>query len=215
MNESSTFYILDLDRTLFDTAAYSDLSVAAVRQVDTALADDLAEELKKPDVSIRAFLSERTTADFMDAFEETMRSYEPERYLMFGADRLLKKLARLSLPHGIMTYGDVANQTRKLELSGTDTLPYVIVSEQAKGKIIASYKQPDGSFILPEPLDDGVTPYKHVSLTDDKARSFAALPEGAIGNWLTQHPDNETLPAYEGLVRVIHYLDEITDSFQS
>ena len=184
-----TFYVLDLDRCLANTDKLFALFEYAVLQEEVLgkeVLDDLREAMERTRGSfdvlthLREYLASSGQQEMLllikDTFLKASRDYD---FFEPGARELLQFLSDSALPFGILTYGGKIWQQMKLQAMGLDTTPHIITDIQAKGKIIAGWRQPDGEFVIPEELGGGI--FETVVLVDDKFVSFEGLPDEAFG----------------------------------
>lgn len=180
-----TFYCIDLDRTIFDTALFGDMTVGLVREHNPMLADELKAAINDnlffgATFLIRDFLIERIGVEQTEAIEEKRRVKAQDGSLKIpGTDALLNAIARTeSASGGILTFGVYDRQMVKIRLGGLEGYPLLVTDNKHKGSLISSWW--NGSvFVLPEQYG-GVTA-DEVILVDDHAGSFEGLPANARG----------------------------------
>ncbi len=98
------------------------------------------------------------------------------------AKQLLDRLDAKSAHYGILTFGGLQWQTLKLRVAGLLHVPHMIVSNKAKGQLIASWQQSDGGFIVPVPLaGNQAVRVERLVLVDDKPLSFEGIPKEVVG----------------------------------
>lgn len=181
-NNISTFYILDLDRTIFNTEA----SIQVMRGVVALHSPDLAVALEQrfdeytllgESFSMRDFILERVGEQVIKKIDEKYLEFAVQQdLLMPGARELITFIrAKRDAEFAILTYGAPLGQALKIngvtELRG---IPYLVTSETYKGALIASWRQTDNLYHLPEEFGAVVT--KNIVFVDDKPFSFKGLP---------------------------------------
>lgn len=187
-NVSNTLWLLDLDRTLLKTEELIGRYIDAVKHVtgDEALVQSMNERW-------HAVESVGQPYGFTEQLRETMDDYQvtaldhyvashstPDDLLEPGATELLNTLARLNLPHGVMTYGPPDRQLFKLRVTNLDKLPYIITDTPIKATVIEGWKDSTG-FTTPATLLGDEEHFEHIALVDDKAVAFQNLPAGMKG----------------------------------
>jgi FMN phosphatase YigB (HAD superfamily) len=204
---NKTFYVLDFDRCLANTDKLFALFEYAVLQegaLGKEVLDDAraAMERTKGSFDVLAHLKEYLASSgqqdmlllIKDTFLKASQDYD---FFEPGARDLLQFLRDSSLPFGILTYGGRVWQQMKLQATGLEATPHIITDIQTKGKIIAEWKQPSGTFLVPAELGGGE--FENVVLVDDKFVSFEGLPERAFGiHVLTKNAaySSDTLPVH-------------------
>lgn len=184
-----TFYVLDLDRCLASTDklfALFEYVVLQEKVLGKEVLDATREEVEKTGGSfdattrLRDYLASSGRQDMLllikDAFLKASPDYD---FFEPGARALLQFLTDNSYLFGILTYGGRIWQQMKLQAMELETMPHIITDIQAKGGIIAGWKQPNGEFVIPPELGGGS--FENVVLVDDKFVSFEGLPEKAYG----------------------------------
>lgn len=196
---SSTFYIIDLDRTLFDTNKASQMIVEEIAKIDESVVSEIQRQITEftnlgSSFSIRdstiALIGEEKTSIVETRFME--RAWQ-EGVFLEGAEDLLAAISASGASFGILTYGSPAGQLTKLKAAKLDTLPYIITDQSHKGSLIRSWQQDNGSFVLPE--EYGLKVVERLVFIDDRLFSFDGLPERAIGYWVA--PQLSILDAVE------------------
>ena len=188
------FYILDFDRCLGRTDEFQALLEKVLEEwpiVNLSMVQYAHKEVKKTGGSfdtahfIRQTLNDRQL-DGNAIWKQIERAYlqVASHHDMFEphAEELLDMLSVRGDHYGILTFGGEQWQTLKINVAGLGHVPYMIVTNKAKGRLIASWQQPDGSFIIPTPLAGGRSMLaKRVVLIDDKPLSFEGIPSEVIG----------------------------------
>lgn len=148
-----------------------------------------------------------------DVFPEIAEAFR--KHAALGGDRALEKGVRKFLgfleaakqPFGIMSYGNPRWQNLKISACGLGDAPRMIVSNQYKGRAIASWYQPEtAAFLVPADLYGSEVAARQIVLIDDKAAAFDGLHEQAVGYWLQLTvpllPSQEgNVPAHTAVVR--------------
>lgn len=212
MSESNQiFFALDFDRTLFNTDVYSRYYLDAVAKLNKTISDQLEPLLSASDVSFRSLIEQGRGQEFTRNVESMVAEVvKGDELLMPGAGKLLSVLRKNSIDFGIVTFGDLDTQSHKVVVSGLDGIPYYVVSNVAKGTLIAEWQGSDGLFYLPPELKGSSLGYKEIVLIDDRSRSFEGLPKGAVGYHLSENK-NEALPNHQGKVIGVTSLNEVVD----
>lgn len=209
----SSFYVLDLDRTLVDTdKLYKVLETVLERDTPIKI-DQLYTARAKIEVRgesfsvarhIRSLLeelrSEVTWQDVQAAFiHEALRADMLEPY----AKELLQVLDEKNLPYGIITYGTEAWQLAKIEASGLDNVPHLVTRIKEKGLLLAGWQRADRLFIIPPAMTRDFIPLvvDSIIFLDDKAVSFKNIPVGVRGVFVTS-PTGELLSSQRGALPV-------------
>ncbi|MBC7564759.1 hypothetical protein H7100_00795 [Candidatus Saccharibacteria bacterium] len=214
MNEPniSTFYIVDLDRTLYDTIKATELMRGVIALHDTSLAAALEQRFEEytsqgESFSMRDFIVENVGEEEMQKIEVTYRELALQQDLLNpGAKELIAYIrAKGDSDLGILTYGSPLGQAMKIiAAAGLEDIPYLITGETFKGTLIASWRQDDDLYHVPEELG-GVT-VKHIVFVDDKPFSFKGLPIDCLGYLVKSVYDAgiEKLPPYVHTVETLH-----------
>lgn len=200
---NETFYVLDLDRCLANTDKLFALFEYVVLQEKAIGKEVLLATLGKIEkdggpfdvaVHLRDYLASSGEQDMLLLIkDEFIKASRDDDFFEPGAHDLLQFLADNSLPFGILTYGGRVWQHMKLQAMDLDATPHIITDIQAKGQIIAGWKQADGMFLIPSEFhkNGSSATYKNILLVDDKLISFEGLPKGAHGVHVVT---NHTLP---------------------
>lgn len=188
-NRRTTFYILDLDRTILDTIKSTELMEGVVALHDTDLSTALTQKFEEASslgesFSMRDFIVEQVGEDEMLKIEEKFITLASERdVLMPGAKELMTYVGALpDAAFGIMTYGSERGQRMKIRAGGLGDIPALVTGETFKGAQIASWRQDDDLYHLPEELGGYVV--TSIVLIDDKPFSFKGLPIDCRGYWV-------------------------------
>lgn len=186
------FQLIDLDRTLFDTARFASALTHEVSHTEPEVGRQLQQQVqasyeKEETFFLLRYLREERGDDWFESVVQRIVSrLGAQAFKMAGFDERLELADTLSSAQpawGILTYGDEIDQRMKLAIVGLQEAPVYISDVPDKDRIIATWQQPDGSFQLPAEL--GGEEVSHVTLEDDKLRAFTHLPENVTGVWLT------------------------------
>ncbi len=186
------FQLIDLDRTLFNTALLVKHITEAVDDFEPGLGNELEQKFEAAYQNEQTFFVMRYLRQrFGDAWFESLvdsivTKHGREAYLMPWFHERLERAALLSSARpawGILTFGDEIDQKMKLAIAGIAEARLYIADTPDKGVLIASWQQADGKYLLPKELTD--TRAELLSFEDDKLRAFKGLPNDVIGSWLT------------------------------
>lgn len=209
MNENSigTFYVLDLDRTLYNTIKGAKIMEEVISLHNTELAVALAQRFREASslgesFAIRDFIVEIVGEDEMQKIEVAHRQTAREQDLLNpGARELIAYIrAKKDAELGILTYGSLLGQTLKMAATlGLEHIPYLITSETFKATFIASWRQDDGFYHVPDELGGFVA--REIVFVDDKPFSFKGLAvdcrgylvKGLYDAGIETIPDNVTV----------------------
>jgi hypothetical protein len=187
-----TFYVLDLDRCLIDT----DRLQRAMMHVIEKDTDIDGVRLDEGRVAYEASGGSFDTAKYVtDLFKSEGRKdgrelwnsiaqaataeAQGEDMLLPYAAELLARLKHEGRAFGILTYGGRMWQETKITASGLADIPHIVTPIKEKGILLTSWKQEDGSFLIPAPLGGGrVLRARSLVFIDDKPVSFKGIPEG-------------------------------------
>jgi hypothetical protein len=210
----STFYILDLDRTVYDTAKATELMKGVIALHDTTLAAALEQRFEEytsqgESFSMRDFIVENVGEEEMQKIEAKYHETALQQDLLNpGAKELIAYIrAKEGAQLGILTYGSQLGQSMKIMAAkGLENIPYLITGETFKGALIASWRQDDDLYHLPEELGGCVT--KNIVFVDDKPFSFKGLPIDCRGYFVKSVYDAgiEKIPPY---VEAVNNLNEV------
>ena len=216
MNEDniSTYYILDFDRTLFMTEKSVEIMRGIVALHDSELATILEKRFEEytllgESFSVREFIVESVGEEEMEKiaakYHETAMQYD---LLHEGAKELLAYIrSKESAQLGILTYGSQLGQELKIHAAGgLENIPFLVTGETYKGALIASWRQDDDLYHLPEEL--GGYKVKTIVFVDDKPFSFKGIPIDCVGYLVKSMYDAglEKLPLN---VKIITSLNEV------
>ena len=211
----TTFYLLDLDRTLLDTEKSANLLRTVVAQHSPALAVELARNVEDYSLlgesfSMRDFIVEKVgEAEATEIERRFIAAASGQDLLNVGARELMAYIRSLSdATFGILTYGLLGGQTMKIRAAGMADVPSLVTSETFKGEQISSWRGEDGVYHLPEELGGGMA--TTIAFVDDKPFSFKGLTADCRGYWVKSLYDagKEKLPSY---ITPVETLLEIID----
>lgn len=209
----STFYVLDLDRTLLDTIKATKYMEGVVALHDANLSAILTQRFEESSLlgesfSMHDFIVEQVGEEEMQRIEVKFKTLTATQDLLLpGAKELLAYIGSLpSAACGIMTYGSVSGQTMKIEASGLGETPFLVTQETYKGAVIANWRQDDDLYHVPEELGGYIV--KEIVFVDDKPFSFKGLPIDCRGYLVKSIFDAgiEDIPPY---VQVVDMLSEV------
>lgn len=184
-----TFYILDLDRTLFDTVAAANAWVDLIEAEDPALAAYIHQQiddtlLTTTSFSIRESIVEKGGESLALKIDEAFVEYGKLHNLRHeGADALVEFAQQGDDSGvGILTFGNPEGQKLKVRVAGYDTVPVLATYEKHKGTLISGWYY-DGAYHLPDAF--GSVTADSIVFVDDREFSFEGIREDVIGYWLT------------------------------
>lgn len=194
MHNRRVFQLIDLDRTLFNTVLF----VAHISERVDAERPGMGAELRQQfeeayqreqTFFILSYLRELFGDSWFEAMVTTMVAENgPDAYMQPGARErlaLAETLSDVQPGWGILTYGNPKDQALKLAIAGLQDARVYISDSPDKGEVIATWKQEDGTYVLPPELTTNTVDL--LTFEDDKLRAFQNLPEDVIGIWLTQY----------------------------
>lgn len=191
MNEA--FYIVDFDRTTADSDKLLEVFLSIVDQY----LDLPREQIEAADADVKARGDSFDTASYvrdhladqneLDKWEHLTKQFIHEarslNMLMPGASELLQYFDDTHCRYGILTYGNPLWQHLKLSAAGFNHVRRIVMTTKEKGRLIASWQQQDGSFMIPRELGGIVV--SSVVMIDDKAVSFEGFPAApSQGLWV-------------------------------
>jgi hypothetical protein len=187
----NTFYLIDLDFTLFNTRLGSSLVIKEVERLNPEVAHRIEERLadysaRGASFAIRDQIVE-LGGEALAAEVETrfITSASQQNMLIAGAAELIDFMTRRSLPFGILTYGSAPGQIMKINSAGLGDVPFLVTDQMHKGELISSWWTGD-HFHLPRELGGGA--YDHLVFVDDRLFSFTGLPGTVTGYWVQTGP---------------------------
>lgn len=198
MTQPSVFQLIDLDRTLFDTSAFAKAITDEVNKTHPGLGTELDEQFEAAYMQEETFFllrylrQEQGDAWFEELVERVVKAHGAEAFILPGVQQRLEFADTVKddgPAWGILTYGDEIDQLMKLRIIGLEGEPMCLTDTPDKGEVLRTWQNEDGTFQLPDALGgervDGLT------FEDDKLRAFANLPEGVIGVWIKDIPQEE------------------------
>ena len=184
-----TFYLIDLDRTLFDTVSAAQAWMNLVEKEDADIARYIHSQVDEAlrtmtSFSIRNTIVERGGEALAQKVDRAFIEYGAIHNLRLeGADALIEFATRNDQSSaGILTFGSPDGQLLKVKVAGLDHIPALVTDQQHKGELIRSW-QKDGSYHLP--AEYGSVTADNIVFVDDRVFSFEGLPEDVVGYWLT------------------------------
>jgi FMN phosphatase YigB (HAD superfamily) len=211
---AATFYILDLDRTLYDTIKATELMKGVIALHDAELANALEQRFEEytsqgESFSMRDFIVENVGEEEMQKIEVKYHETALQQDLLNpGAKELIEYIrAKDGAEMGILTYGSELGQAMKIAAArGLENIPYLITGETFKGALIAGWRQDDDIYHLPQELGGFTT--KNIIFVDDKPFSFKGLPIDCRGYLVKSVYDAgiEKLPSY---VETVESLNQV------
>lgn len=203
------FYIVDFDRTLVDSDKLTEVFIEVAEQYGAISREQIAKadaDMKQIGDSFdtAGYVRDHLTAEGrLDAWEDLEKQFIHEcrslNMLLPGAAELLEWLAQHGKRYGILTYGNPLWQRLKITASGFKHVKHIIMEQKEKGKLISSWRQPGGTFRIPEALGRGEV--DRIVMMDDKAVSFAGFPDGTSKGYWVLEPGRE-LPSQKGEVPI-------------
>ena len=202
---ANTFYIIDFDRTLAD----SDKLLEVFIEVANEFFEIPREQIEQADADVKARGDSFDTASFVRTYlhehGQENKWQELEKHfihqsrslnmLMPGASDLLDHLRSTGQRYGILTYGNPLWQHLKLAAAGFNHVNRIVMERKEKGKLISSWQQPDGQFVLPQEFGGGTA--MCIVMFDDKAVSFDGFPPVPSHGYQVVDPAN-ILPSQGG-----------------
>ena len=185
------FQLIDLDRTLFDTSKFAKAITDEVNKSEPGLGTELDARFEEAYAREETFFVLRFLRKhlgdegFMTLVDKVLAAYGREAFKIEGFDEriaLADTLTDVRPSYGIFTFGDKADQYLNLSILGLEDAPVYFTESADKAPVIASWRQSDGRFKLPDEF--GAHEVLRLTFEDDKIRAFDGLPEGALGIWL-------------------------------
>ncbi len=195
-NILDTFYIIDFDRTLarsddlrllFEEVAFEETAIPA-EQIKQG------ELIYRNNFDVAGYLRNLLKQEAPNSDAETVVARVKKLFVEKGlqedflepyAAQLLEELAKKDMAFGILTSGGEEWQRAKIQASGLDRIPHMIIGTVKKSELMAEWKQPDGMFLLPDTLTGrGICRARRIVFLDDKPVSFEGIPEGVEGIWV-------------------------------
>ena len=208
--KARVFQLIDLDRTLFNTSKFTKLITNGVDKLTPGLGAELDQHFEAAYKQGETFfvlrhLREQYGDDWFEALvADIIDTHGAEAFLLPGFKERLAFAEAYSAAHpgwGILTYGDLQDQTIKLRIAGLDTAPVLLTDTPDKGAIIASWQLEDGTYHLPGAFGDQIV--DSVTFEDDKLRAFYDMPKNATGVWITQDPQAKERITEAGFTNVV------------
>lgn len=193
------FQLIDLDRTLFDTALFAKLITDEINKTQPGLGDELDARFETAYKKEETFFLLRYLREQMGdtAFEALVAGIVArvgsDAFFMPGAKERLLMADHLTSQRpawGILTYGDEIDQRMKAKIMGLEAAPLLITDTADKAEVLRTWQAEDGTFMLPEVFGGQLV--DTLTFEDDKLRAFYELPIGVLGVWISEYSDAET-----------------------
>ena len=216
MESKSEFYIVDFDRTLVDSDKLLDVFITIANKyynIPREQIEKAHEDIKARGDSfdtagyVREHLYEEDRGDEWGHLKATYaKECEALNMLMPGASELIEWLESNDKRYGLLTYGNPLWQGMKLAAAGFEQTPHIVMVHKEKGKLISTWKNEDGTFLIPDAFGGGIV--DRIVMIDDKAVSFSDFPSVPSQGYWVLDPGNE-LPSQQGSVpdNVVRYTD--------
>jgi hypothetical protein len=186
----TVFQILDLDRTLLDSAKLGQQLKEVIARHDEKLAHKINNEILKHTEARTSFfifeyIAQEAGVEKLDSYVSELNYHAPASELLLpgAAERIAFGKSQPGWSVGILTYGSKRDQIIKLKLAGLQMERHLITNTPIKGELLASWKLPDGKFQLP--IEFGGHVVDKLTLDDDKIVAFNGLPDDVLGQWVT------------------------------
>lgn len=208
--EIERFYLLDLDRTMYDTKKANEVFYDCIAEIDPAAAVSIKQQATEMDAAFKTFgLLDMTTEAIGPAEAERVaaafyRQAQKRPLLYEEVPTLLDFVANVpNSAYGILTFGTPKGQRLKLEVTGLSHIPTLVTDQIDKGHLLSSWRR-DGVFYLPAELGGFVV--RELVFADDKAVSFVGQPDGVIGYHSLKYAKDNEVPSTEAHVTVVDSL---------
>ncbi len=186
----TVFQILDLDRTLLDSAKLGHYLKDVIARHDEKLAHAVNDEILKhlearTSFYIFDYIAQQVGEEKLNSYVSELNYHAPASELLLpgATERIAFGKSQPGWSVGILTYGAKRDQMIKLKLAGLQMERHLITDTPIKGEILASWKLPDGKFQLP--IEFGGHVVDKLTLDDDKIIAFSGLPDDVLGQWVT------------------------------
>ncbi len=198
---SSEFWLLDLDRTLFDTDRAAGLLYQLADELSIMTVTELAARQRQSEVDGQSFDPMSTIVEQagQDGWSQLTTQFEQqaasEDFLLPGAEDLIKYLTERHRPHAILTYGNPKWQEIKLATTGLN-VPYLVVTSPYKSVVVREWQNDDGTFQIPSAIRPSIdqSTARRIVLVDDKPLAFEDLPVNVTGYLITSRTPVLSLP---------------------
>lgn len=183
----TTFYLIDFDRTIYDTIKGADIMIEELSRISEQSAETIRQQLQESDkisvsFAIRDRIVDLVGEELANKVEESfVKRAQSQTMLLEGTNELIDYIRSLGSPFGILTYGSPRGQEMKIRSAGMSEVPHLITDRSHKGALMAEWWQGD-HFTLPTELGGGTA--DQLVLVDDRLLSFDGLPLNALGYWL-------------------------------
>jgi hypothetical protein len=186
----TVFHVLDLDRTLLDTAKLVHHLKEIIGRHNVQLSQDINTQLIKhtkqqTSFFIFEYIAERIGHEKLNSYINELNYIVPASELLLAgaSERIAFAKSQPGWSVGILTYGSPRDQKIKLKLAGLQMERCLITDKPKKGSLLASWKLPSGKYKLP--IEFGGHTVDILTLDDDKLIAFTDLPEDVFGQWVT------------------------------
>lgn len=204
-----TFYVLDFDRCIGDTAKLHKVLEESVWRLTDISPQQIMAARREAELSGGSFdtasyvMKILESTDSRVSWDEICRamieSARQQDMLEPHAGDLLRILDEMGARYGILTYGGEAWQKTKIRAAGLGHVPFLVTDVRAKGTALTRWQKADGTFLIPPELTTTDRPVvaECLVLVDDKAASFRGIPLGVQGFHVVWS-DRELLPSQAG-----------------
>lgn len=188
----SVFQLIDLDRTLFNTAFFAKALTDEIERTEPGLGSRLEELFEAAYEKEQTFFMLRYLREthgnewFENLVQRVVAVHGVDAFKMPGLEARLSvadKVTPRRPSWGLLTYGDEIDQRMKMRIIGLEHAPVVFTPTPDKGDILRSWKKDDGTFTLPAEFGGGQV--ERLTFEDDKLRAFKHLPKDVIGYWIS------------------------------
>lgn len=198
VTKPSIFQLIDLDRTLFDTSAFAKAITDEVNKTHPGLGTELCEQFEAAYENEETFFllrylrQEQGDDWFEELIEKVVLAHSAEAFVLPGVHQRLEFADTVKddgPAWGILTYGDEIDQLMKLRIMGLEGEPIYLADTPDKGRVLKTWQTENGTFQLPDSL--GGERVDRLTFEDDKLRAFSDLPDGVVGVWVKDVPEEE------------------------
>lgn len=202
MTGCKTFQLIDLDRTLFNTAAFIRAITREVNKMYPGLGAKLDAKVEEAYAREETFFllrhlrHEQGDAAFESLVRRVIEVNGAEAFILPCAQEriaLANSLKAKGCNWGILTYGDKTDQRMKLRIMNLEDAPVYFTRTPNKSEVVQTWQTHDGAFRLPAAFGGGYV--DRLILEDDKLRAFTQLPKGVQGIWIKTLAEGEPHPA--------------------
>lgn len=204
--EPGEITLVDLDRTALDTVRYGKEFQKFIAEHDKDLAASMAQEQQQVEAGDRSFdmynylvlhIGQDAADKLNEDFIKRAQRKEIKNLLNPGFEDFFAWMSWRKEAFGIFTVGSEASQTTKLRSTGLDKYPHLITQNQ-KGAELASWVQPDGTFVVPAALALGdIAVFSSVNTLDDKRDAYVGAPKDGVREFIYRRPGVMLLPSQD------------------